>query len=77
MSKKCVYALGFFDGVHLGHGSLLSACRCLADELGVDAGVVTFSSHPETLVRGAAPGLINTLRDRERLLRETITWIPW
>ena len=82
MSKKCVYALGFFDGVHLGHGSLLSACRCLADELGVDAGVVTFSSHPETLVRGAAPGLINTLRDRERLLREnyhmdTVVTLPF
>ena len=70
MSKKCVYALGFFDGVHIGHGSLLSACRELADELGLDAGVVTFSTHPEALVRGAAPGLINTLRDRDLLLRE-------
>ncbi len=69
MSKKCVYALGFFDGVHLGHGSLLSACRQLADELGVEAGVVTFSTHPDTLVQGTAPGLINTLPDRDALLR--------
>lgn len=82
MSKKCVYALGFFDGVHLGHGSLLSACRELADELGCDAGVVTFSSHPEALVRGAAPGLINTLRDRDALLKEkyhmdTVVTLPF
>lgn len=70
MSKKTVYALGFFDGVHLGHGSLLTACREMADELGADAGVVTFSSHPDALVHGTAPGLINTLRDRETLLRE-------
>jgi riboflavin kinase/FMN adenylyltransferase len=69
MSKKCVYALGFFDGVHLGHGQLLTACRQLADELGVDAGVVTFSTHPDALVHGAAPGLINTLADRDALLR--------
>ena len=69
MSKKCVYALGFFDGVHLGHGQLLTACRELADELGVNAGVVTFSAHPDTLVSGKTPGLINTLQDRERLLR--------
>ena len=68
--NKCVYALGFFDGVHIGHGSLLTACRELADELGADAGVVTFSSHPDALVRGAAPGLINTLADRDRLLKE-------
>ncbi len=69
MSKKCVYALGFFDGVHLGHGSLLTACRELAEELGADAGVVTFSAHPDTLVSGTTPGLINTLEDRDRLLR--------
>jgi len=70
MSKKCVYALGFFDGVHIGHGALLTACRELADELGVQAGVVTFSSHPDTLVQGQTPGLINTPEDRQRLLRE-------
>lgn len=70
MNEKTVYALGFFDGVHLGHASLLSACRCLADELGVQAGVVTFSTHPDALVQGTAPGLINTLRDRDSLLRE-------
>jgi riboflavin kinase/FMN adenylyltransferase len=70
MRNKTVYALGFFDGVHLGHGSLLAACRELADELDVSAGVVTFSSHPDSLVRGMTPGLINTLRDRDSLLRE-------
>lgn len=70
MNEKTVYALGFFDGVHLGHASLLKACRCLADELGCKAGVVTFESHPDALVHGAAPGLINTLHDRDKLLLE-------
>jgi riboflavin kinase/FMN adenylyltransferase len=70
MSKKCVYALGFFDGVHIGHGQLLTACRTLADELDCGAGVVTFSTHPDALVHGVAPGLINTLRDRDTLLKE-------
>ena len=82
MSKKCVYALGFFDGVHLGHGSLLSACRELADELGAAAGVVTFSIHPETLVMGSAPGLINTCADRDKLLKtqyhmDTVVTLPF
>ena len=70
MNEKTVYALGFFDGVHIGHASLLRACRELADELGCKAGVVTFSSHPDTLVQGITPKLINTARDRDRLLRE-------
>lgn len=70
MSKKCVYALGFFDGVHLGHGGLLNACRELADELEAHAGVVTFSTHPDALVTGISPGLINTLRDRDSILKE-------
>lgn len=70
MNEKTVYALGFFDGVHLGHASLLSACRALAEDLGCKAGVVTFESHPDALVHGSAPGLISTLRDRDKLLRE-------
>ncbi len=69
--KKTIYALGFFDGVHIGHGALLCACRTLAGQTGADSGVVTFGSHPDTLVMGHTPRLINTPRDRERLLRET------
>lgn len=70
MNEKQILALGFFDGVHLGHAALLSECRRLAAETGCAAGVVTFGSHPDGVVRGNAPGLINTLRDRETLLRQ-------
>ena len=68
--NKTIYALGFFDGVHVGHGALLSACHALAEENGCIAGVATFDSHPDTLVLHQTPGLINTPRDREWLLRE-------
>ena len=60
MKEKTIYALGFFDGVHLGHAALLQECRRMADELGSKIGVVTFTSHPDTLVKGITPGLINT-----------------
>ena len=68
--NKTIYALGFFDGVHIGHGALLKECRRLADEQGCKAAAVTFSSHPDSLVLGKTPSLINTIEDRIRLLKE-------
>lgn len=70
MKEKTIYALGFFDGVHVGHQALLAACRQLADSMGAKAGVVTFTSHPDSLVLGSTPALINTQADRNRLLRQ-------
>ncbi len=69
MEEKTVYALGFFDGVHRGHAALLAACRRLAEETGRKAGVVTFSTHPDTLVFGKTPALICTNQERERILK--------
>lgn len=70
MKKTTIYALGFFDGVHLGHAALLRECRRLAEETGCKAAAVTFSSHPDTLVLGKTPRLINTIEDRVQLLTE-------
>lgn len=80
--ERTIFALGFFDGVHIGHAALLKTCRELAAESGCEAGVLTFSSHPDTLVLGNTPRLINTPRDRERLLRErfemdTVVTLPF
>ncbi len=65
--EKIVYALGYFDGVHLGHQALLSACRELAGE-DFACGAVTFTVHPQKLLSGGTPGLINTNEDRKTLL---------
>lgn len=81
MERKTIYALGFFDGVHLGHQALLSACKKLAEETGCAAGVMTFASHPDALVSGQAPALINTSADRCSLLQaygmETVIELPF
>ena len=80
--NKTIYALGFFDGVHIGHQALLAACRRLAQEQGCTAGVVTFNTHPEALVLQNAPRLINSPKDREWLLKEkfhidTVVTLPF
>ncbi len=69
MKNNFIYALGFFDGVHLGHQALLAACRELAVKEGSQCGVITFDAHPDALVFGSTPALLSTKADRERLLR--------
>ena len=70
MERKTIYALGFFDGVHLGHQALLIACENLAQRSDCEAGVVTFDTHPETLVTNRTPPLINTAQERSRMLMD-------
>lgn len=67
--EKRVFALGFFDGVHVGHQALLQQCCCLAKQLDCVPGAVTFDAHPMQYVTGQAPLLINTAADRLALLR--------
>lgn len=67
--KKRIFALGFFDGVHLGHQALLAECCRLAAELDVQAAAITFLAHPQSLYLPKPPLLINTDQDRELLLR--------
>lgn len=41
-------AIGNFDGVHLGHQSVISLAHVAAAELGTQLGVVTFEPHPRS-----------------------------
>ena len=70
MKHDRVIALGFFDGVHLGHAALLRLTRRRADEMGIPAAVLTFDTHPDTLVYHQPVPLINTLEDRKYLIEE-------
>lgn len=61
MSKK-VIALGFFDGVHLGHAALLSRTVEIAEARGFAPAVATFDRHP------SGESLISTLDERKSLI---------
>jgi len=67
--KKRIYALGFFDGVHLGHQKLLSQCVQLATEYSCGTAAITFDRHPKSLFLEKPTVLISTVPDRELLLR--------
>ena len=67
--KKKIYALGFFDGVHLGHQKLLSQCVQLATEYNCATAAITFDRHPKSLFSEKPTVLISTIPDRELLLK--------
>lgn len=52
--KGGVIAIGNFDGVHRGHQILLNKAKEKALELGVKAGVLTFSPHPREIFKSEA-----------------------
>ena len=66
-----VLALGMFDGVHLGHRSLICRARELAKALNADAMVCTFDRHPLSVLRPeAAPAALMPLEDRLKAFEE-------
>ncbi len=68
-TKKRVIALGFFDGVHRGHGALLSLCAQRAQELGAIPAAFTFDAHPGSVITGSPTPLLSTPADRAGLMR--------
>ena len=68
-TPKRVIALGFFDGVHKGHGALLQAVSAAAGQLGAIPSAFTFDRHPDSVITGQAVPLINTVEDRIWLMR--------
>ena len=67
--KGRVIALGFFDGVHLGHQKVLSAVRDKARELGKESQIVTFWPHPRSVLQQQAYDLrlLTSLQEKEML----------
>ena len=68
-NDKRVFALGFFDGVHVGHQALLRECVTLAKELDCASAAITFDRHPKSLFTADPPPLLSTIRTRSELLR--------
>ena len=66
---KRAIALGFFDGVHIGHAALLERTKQRAAELGALPSVLSFDVHPDTLVFHKEVPLINSAIGREEIIR--------
>ena len=70
--ERSVITIGMYDGVHLGHRTVIEQVKRRARELGTRSAVVTFDRHPMSIVRPeSAPKLLTNLEQRLELLAGT------
>ena len=67
--RKRAVALGFFDGVHLGHQALLRRTAERAGMLGLSPALLTFDRSPREFVTGTPVPLLTTVQERSRTAR--------
>ena len=67
---KRAVALGFFDGVHIGHGALLRRTREVSEICSLSPCVMTYSNHPSSVLSKKSVSLINTSEERASLISE-------
>ena len=68
-TPKRVIALGFFDGVHRGHGALLRTVANTARKLDATAAAFTFDRHPASVITGHDVPMLSGMDDRVWLMR--------
>ena len=69
-NKNLSLALGFFDGVHLGHQEVIKSAVDFAKKNGSKSAVITFKDHPCCYFFGVCPKYILTRKDREEKIAE-------
>jgi riboflavin kinase / FMN adenylyltransferase len=67
-----VVALGYFDGVHLGHQNVILEAKRTAEQLGYKSAVMTFDPHPSVVLGKSIQHVeyISPLNDKLKILNE-------
>lgn len=70
--EQMVLALGFFDGVHLGHQKVINTAVETAKEKGLKCGVMTFFPHPSVVLKRNVDEVkyITPLEEKIRIIGE-------
>ncbi|WP_174733537.1 FAD synthetase family protein [Mesobacillus harenae] len=65
-------AIGFFDGIHLGHQKVIETAIGNAREFGVKSSVMTFDPHPKQVIGNGAVScnLLTSLEEKIKLLEK-------
>ncbi|GGN90234.1 bifunctional riboflavin kinase/FAD synthetase [Saccharibacillus kuerlensis] len=69
--QRQIVAIGQFDGLHLGHVSVIQHAIELGRSQGLPVAVLTFYPHPkEVMGKGDYEGYLTPLRDKEQILEQ-------
>lgn len=68
--KGTAVALGYFDGIHIGHREVLDKALSVAEEKGLVPVVMLFDIHPRKLVSGSIPPMLTSEEDKREILTE-------
>jgi len=70
--KECIFpepivlALGFFDGIHLGHKEVITTAKRVGQERGLKVAVMSFNQHPSVIFQNVDPASIQYVSPLER-----------
>lgn len=67
---KTAIALGNFDGLHMGHQSLILGMILESKELGIKPSVLLFENHTKTTLEGKGPKLLTSLDQKYSILEK-------
>lgn len=70
VNKDLSLALGYFDGVHLGHQAVIKSAVDFARVNRSKSAVITFTDHPYCYFRGVCPKYILTRKYREKFIAD-------
>jgi riboflavin kinase/FMN adenylyltransferase len=70
LSQPLILSIGNFDGVHLGHQSILQHMYQLATLESLPAAILTFQNHPSTILNPNHPALLLTSMPQKLKLLE-------
>lgn len=73
--NKAVVTTGSFDGVHIGHNTILNRLNTIARATGGESALISFHPHPRKILYPETQGkdlqMINTQREKIMLLEKT------
>ena len=68
--KGTAVALGYFDGIHIGHRAVLQEALSYAKEKDLVPTVMLFDIHPRKLVSGSLPPMLMSENQKREALME-------